>query len=209
MRSIRHWSPRYILNRIRLAVNERLDPQAPWLTASMVVILSSWLKETDVGLEFGSGRSTAWFAQRISRLISVEHDARWHKLVSERLRAAALASRVDYRFASADDLEMNYLSIFNQIKEASLDFALIDGVYRDECATRVIPKLKPGGIVIVDNANWYLPPRICSHSPATRAKSEGGASPLWNIFAETTSSWRCVWTSNGVTDTAFWSKPFE
>ena len=44
--------------------------------------------------------------------------------------------------------------------DASLDFALVDGHYRDYSAKFILPKIKPGGMLIIDNVNWYLPCRV-------------------------------------------------
>lgn len=207
MRSFRHWSIRYIVDRIALAFHERLNPDAPWLTRTMVEILGCWLQKTDVGVEFGSGRSTIWFAARVAKLISVEHDREWSVRVQQMLSTNGLESKVSYRFADPSNLETSYLAVFSDLADSSTDFFLIDGIFRDKCAIAAVPKLKPGGLLIVDNANWYLPPPIQQRSPATRVAGEGHATALWSDFAETVSRWRCVWTSNGVTDTAFWVKP--
>ena len=82
MRPFRHLTPRYIWNRTALIVYERANPGQPWLTPDMIKILDSWLCPADVGLEFGSGRSTSWFAARVKHLTSVEHNPEWYSLDS-------------------------------------------------------------------------------------------------------------------------------
>jgi hypothetical protein len=47
-----------------------MHPDVPWLTRQAVEILEDWLKPGYVGLEWGSGRSTLWFARRVSHLTS-------------------------------------------------------------------------------------------------------------------------------------------
>ncbi len=44
-----------------------------------------------------------------------------------------------------------------EIAPQSLDYALVDGSYRDECVMRALEVLRPGGMLILDNANWYIP----------------------------------------------------
>jgi len=85
MRTIKHWTPRYVYDRLAVLIDERKNPDHPWLTADMVRILETWLKPTDVGLEFGSGRSTIWFANRLKKLTSVEHNKEWYRKVSDML----------------------------------------------------------------------------------------------------------------------------
>lgn len=209
-RSFRHWTLRYIVNRLSLAWNELLNPDAPWLTADMVEILDSWLRPTDVGLEWGSGRSTVWFAKRVAHLTSVEHDSVWVSHVEQLLRENDIHQRVTYHLLKVPESETpvsEYVSVCSALPAESLDFCLVDGLVRDECAVVCLDRIKPGGIVIVDNANWYLPHHPVSSAPNSRSIREGAASEKWQLFNEAVRHWRCIWTSNGVTDTALWVKP--
>jgi predicted O-methyltransferase YrrM len=199
-RNYSHWTPQYIADRLRLSVWERKHANAPWLTSAAVEILSSLLKLDDRGLEFGAGRSTVWFARRVNKLISIESDENWYKKVQLLLEKAQLEN-VDLRLASAD----TYVCHAGHLPEESVDFILVDGEVRDRCSLVSLPKLKPNGIFILDNANWYLP--NTSRSPNSRRRKEGAASPDWDRFGEAVKHWRHIWTSNGVTDTAIFLKP--
>jgi predicted O-methyltransferase YrrM len=167
----------------------------------MVSILNTWLKPDDVGLEWGSGRSTIWLARRVKCLTSVEHDGSWYREIGDQLRQQEI-SNVDYHLCRD---EAAYVSTSEKILPESLDFCLVDGIARDQCATAAIPKLKPGGILIVDNCNWYLPSD--SKSPSSQRAQDQLSNDRWKLFLDQTKSWRFVWTTNGVTDTAFWVKP--
>ena len=57
--------------------------------------------------------------------------------------------------------------------DASLDFALVDGHYRDYSAKFILPKIKPGGMLIIDNVNWYLPCRSKAPNSRTAAARPG------------------------------------
>jgi putative heme iron utilization protein len=54
-------------------IDEFLHPNWPWLTKEAILLLERLLRPDDIGLEFGSGRSTIWFAERVEKLISIEH----------------------------------------------------------------------------------------------------------------------------------------
>lgn len=208
MRSFRHWSPQYIWNRSALALHESRHPTSPWLTAAMVDLLDTWLLPSDAGLEFGSGRSTKWFAQKVEHLVSVEHDPQWFQRVRSELEASGMA--VDYRLhqdGSTEKSSSEYVEVARSIPAISLDFCLVDGVSRDHCALAVLDKLKPGGVLIVDNVNWFIPRENSGLSPNSKRPSDGCASPTWAEVHAVVSKWRCIWTSNGVTDTALWVKP--
>ena len=95
MRSFRHWTPRYIFNRVSLFVTEKQHPDWPWLTSSSILILSSWLRNEDVGFEWGSGRSTLWFSQRVKKIISIENSREYYDKVTNSLRKANI-NNVEY-----------------------------------------------------------------------------------------------------------------
>lgn len=209
MRSFKHWTPRYIKNRIATLCYEKTRQDHPWLTRWANEFLSSYLAATDVGLEFGSGRSTVWFAKRIAHLTSVEHDGNWAGKVQQMLSGI---SNVDYRYIPIDVSEDQggdaaYVRAADSFDANSLDFCLVDGAYRDFCALRVIEKIRPGGLLIIDNVNWYLPGH--SRSPSSRSPSDGPKGPVWTEVNHLLSGWRRIWTSSGVTDTALFFKPYS
>src|SRR5437867_4465262 len=132
-----HWTPRYILNRIKLLAYERTHPNSPWLTRRMIEILASWLHPEDRGLEWGSGRSSLWFAERVKYLISVEHNESWYRQIYSKLEENKLKN-VDYRFYRD---RSQYVSFTDELPAKSFDFVLVDGIERDRCALAAIPLL--------------------------------------------------------------------
>lgn len=209
MRKFSHWTPRYITNRILTIYYEKAYPDHPWLTRDANKILASYLRKTDIGLEFGSGRSTIWLARRVSKLTSVEHNVRWAGNVSDMLRNVNI-SNVNYKHCpKANENEQgqdsDYVKVIDGFEPDSLDFCLVDGAYRDFCTLKVIEKIQPGGLLIIDNVNRYLPSH--SYSPYSRSIEEGPQGPIWNEVARIIDNWRKIWTSSGVTDTAFFFKP--
>ena len=190
-------------------IYERINPDSPWLTRAMVEILNEWLKPSDIGLEWGSGRSTDWFAIRVAHLISVEHNPEWSEIVKEKLCTRGLIHRVDYKFlpdGKEGKRDSDYVNVAQSIKPNTLDFCLIDGVSRDHCALACLEKLKPGGILIIDNVNWYIPRNPKSRSPNSRAPEDGFASEEWNKLIGIIKNWRCIWFTSGIADTAIWIK---
>jgi predicted O-methyltransferase YrrM len=206
---VRHRTPRYVCARTRQLLYERGHPDAPWLTSEAVRLLGRMLLPSDRGLEFGSGRSTIWFAERVRHLTSVEHDERWYAEVSGRLKERAL-SNVDYILAPRDEPaerggDSKYAQVALAFADSSLDFALIDGAYRDHTARYALARIKPGGVLIIDNVNWYLPSN--SRAPNSRTPTLGAAGQLWAEIARELAGWRRIWTSSGVTDTAIFVRP--
>lgn len=210
MQALRHWGPRYIRDRLAVMSYQRMHPDAPWLTAHAISILSTWIKPTDAGPEWGSGRSTVWFARRAQRSPIAGRDAQWGANVPAMLAQAGLGDKVEYYVfpdGTSESSSSHYVRVIDEFAPESLDFVLVDGVCRDHCALACLDKLKPGGLVIVDNVNWYVARDPKSRAPNSRGLENGPASGGWELFASRVNSWRLVWTTNGLWDTAFWVKP--
>jgi predicted O-methyltransferase YrrM len=208
-RPLRHLTPRYVYNRARQLQYERAHAEDPWLTPAAIALLGSLLRRADTGAEFGSGRSTIWFATRVAALTSVEHDERWYRAVAAKLKDRGLGN-VDYKLVPGDQPlerggDSRYARTALAFPDDSLDFALIDGHYRDYTAKFVLPKIKPGGVLIIDNANLCLPCQ--SKSPNSRTALLGPATAAWAEVWEELAGWRSIWTSSGVWDTAIFMKP--
>jgi len=198
-----------LLPTVRDRVYRWTHPAAPWLTPEAIALLEDWLTPEMVGFEWGSGRSTLFFARRVASLKSVEHDAAWHGEVVRQLQEAGLAGKVDYRLIPplgreeppADLLAgwpgaarlpvppkpefVRYFREIEQYPDGTFDFVLVDGRARVACILEAIPKLKPGGLLILDNAE--------------RDK--------YRLADPWLAGWPRRETSNGLWSTWFWEKP--
>jgi len=208
MRSLKHWTFKYINDRIREKWFRFRNPDLPWLTPTSISFLDQFLKPTDIGLEFGSGRSTLWFANKVSKLFSVEHDNGWYEKIKQHIQKNSI-DNVIYHHISLEEMTERmvpaYVEVINSVNDNTLDFVLVDGKYRDFCATSSITKLKSKGLLIIDNADVYLP-SDCD-TPNSRKMINGTSSPEWDRFNSLTENWRRYWTCNGVSATAIFFKP--
>jgi len=184
---------------------EKRNPDSPWLTGEAVQFLSHWIKPSDVGLEWGSGRSTLWFAKRVAELVSVEHDHRWYDIVRQKLQQNGIQN-VSYHMISLNSRGgRDYVRVIDLVDDYSLDFVLVDGEMRGECVMGALRKLRPGGILVIDNAERYL--ESTSRSPDAIRGRVGDL--VWRNVEQAIGDWRRLWTSNGVTDTAIFFCPCE
>ena len=212
-RSYKHWTPRYIVDRLAIGAYQLLNPDAPWLTPTATNILASWLQPTDRGCEWGSGRSTIWLAEKTAHLLSSENDTHWFQFVTRQLQQRHLANPVDYRLYDTGettiDCEGDYVQAAGSLKPSSLDYVLVDGVsaLRGYCALLAIETLRPGGLLVVDNAEWFLPRRLPSRAPHSRGIEKGCSSAEWCEFQDRIAGWRSIYTTSGISDTALWVKP--
>jgi predicted O-methyltransferase YrrM len=198
-----------VLDRSLQIIRQRRRPQDPWLTPEAVSLLEGLMRSGDKGLEWGAGRSTPWLAARMGHLISVEHNPQWAARVKGMLGVRGLEEKATLILAEDGSFEREnsrYVQVAASLADGSLDFCLVDGMARDHCALAVLGKLKSGGLLVIDNINWYLPRERPSRAPDSRSLDQGPASPQWEEALMRLRSWRCIWTTDGITDTAIWIK---
>jgi predicted O-methyltransferase YrrM len=119
----------------------------PWLTDGAIDFLDGLIaRQPELSvLEFGSGASTVYLAQRVGRLVSYEHNYKWHRAVSRRvLELGAKGATLNFH-------RLPYFQEIDKIADRSLDLVLIDGRDRIECVRRSMAKVKPGGVIMIDN----------------------------------------------------------
>lgn len=208
-RTIRHWTPRYVCARFRLMLYEHAHPDQPWITPEANRLLASMLRPDDVGAEFGSGRSTLWFARRCRHLTSVEHDQAWHRKISAMMSDQGLTNVDYFHHPKERPQESGHLSDYARVAlsfgDKSIDFVLVDGIYRDHVTRLMMPKIRPGGMLIIDNINWCLASQ--TRAPYSRTPHTGHKDASWDAIARELAGWRTIWTASGVTDTAIFLKP--
>ncbi len=188
---------------------QKRHPDWPWLTEEANTILDSVMLKSDCGVEMGSGRSTLWLSKRLGSLTSVEHNGEWFQQVQKMLNDQGV-SNVSYHHCEElaegqDPGGSSYVGVIDRFGPETLDFALVDGIYRDHCTVRLFERIRPGGLLVIDNIERYLP--TDSITPDSRGPDSGYASELWEQAAQTLKEWRVIRTSSGVTDTWIFIKP--
>lgn len=173
-------APRGALAHLRtlLAVHQAEDLvtlDLPWWTYEAVDRVAGYLQ----GLggrarvfEFGSGASTIWLARRCGVLHSVEHHAQWATRVRALLdEVEGLTAEVTLHVpdvpASADPVVASgapsgagldfagYVGTIEDgtaVGEEPFDLVLVDGRAREESFRRALRRTRPGGLVLLDDA---------------------------------------------------------
>jgi predicted O-methyltransferase YrrM len=122
-------------------------PKVPMISYRARRLIAKLLTSESRVVEFGSGNSTPWFAARVAFVLSVEDDPEWYGYV-ERILADSRLENVRHVLRSASD----YADI-SDVADASIDFALVDGTDREGCVRAVVPKLKRGAWLYLDNSD--------------------------------------------------------
>ena len=122
----------------------------PWLTQEGFEFLKEYFganKGAKV-LEFGAGGSTIWMAESGIDLVSVDHSKTWHGKVKDYLVSKGI--HVDLRL-----MERPYNLICDEFPDNHFDFILVDGRDRVKCALSAEKKLKPGGVLLLDDSQRH------------------------------------------------------
>lgn len=120
-----------------------IEPR-PWLHPDVIDYLAAILRPSFTVLEHGSGGSTLWFADRVKSVLAFENKAAWKNKIDQYKKPNVL-------IILSDDW-MNTAAAFG----GSFDLFLIDGDPMESrgLACTIAHKLvKPGGWVVLDNAN--------------------------------------------------------
>lgn len=181
-------------------------PGRPWTTPASILFFEKVLSKDMVGLEYGSGRSTMFFAKKLKKVVSIEHYPGWYDKVKNKLESKGI-DNVDYFLVlkqntpdAVEDIDTelnklngsearndfaNYYNKVNEYPDGFFDFVLIDGRARVKCGLNAMNKLKSGGIFVLDNSERVR------------------YAPLHNALK----GWPMINTTTGLTNTTIWIKP--
>ncbi len=128
--------------------------QHPWITEDAVAFLDNLTQQNKNLriLEFGAGASTIWFAKRTPYLVSIEHNEKWHTMLTKIIQNDKRCFAIDLRLENRP-----YDNICNKFPDEYFDLILVDGRDRVRCVNASLRILKPGGILMLDDAqrSWY------------------------------------------------------
>ena len=127
------------------SVNKNSEP-IPWYSYPSIEYLSNLDFRQKTIFEYGSGNSSAFWAQRCRQIVSVEDNEEWYKIVSAKLAPNQTLLLVQEREA--------YVAAVSQ-SEGRSDVIIVDGSHRFACAEAAAKALPPGGMIILDNSDWH------------------------------------------------------
>src|ERR1019366_2688084 len=169
----------------------------PWINAPALRFLKGIIRPQWRVFEFGSGRSTIWYAKHVASVVALESAARWHAQVEQDLArydnaAVELLSAREFPSRMRNELDSTF------------DLVVVDGPDADECGCVLPPeldrtgcicasvtKVRPGGVLVLDNSDL----------------------PRYRQADSTLAGWRCVRISGFTTspltpmETSFYWRP--
>ena len=155
--------------------NSVTDERA-WITFDALDYLDRWLLPTHRVFEYGGGGSTLFFCKRASFVATVEHDGQWFDILTQKVKEKNLRNWEGFfipgepvtdgspprpsdpnAFRSGGKGFENqsfekYAKAIIRYPPASFDLILVDGRARPACIQQALSQLRPGGLLVVDNA---------------------------------------------------------
>lgn len=137
--------------------------------------LQDFIEDDMIVFEYGSGSSTLYFRETVKAVVSVEHSPDKYNKLKKRMRwynnnsTYELIEPVDepkpypyshenYGSIIPSLLYKNFKSYVNYIDiyiDNSFDIIFINGRSRASCIRAAVPKVRKGGIIIVNNSDRY------------------------------------------------------
>lgn len=132
--------PRCLLDRHNQGLN------GPWMAKGAVDYLDRILTKDQSLLELGSGASTAWYAQRVGSVVSIESDAAWAEAI---VNETVAMGNVEVIYGSVGDLAPSLL------KSGGFDVVIVDhnegvDLSRCEALTHIGSSVR---IVVLDDSD--------------------------------------------------------
>ncbi|MCP3905983.1 MAG: class I SAM-dependent methyltransferase [Planctomycetes bacterium] len=132
---------------LRAKAVDRSGGAIPWYTYSCV----DFLRDKDFSgcrvLEFGSGQSTRWWAERCEHILTFEADEAWYRAVSKQMPANVEIHHVAHDLAGVAEI----------IGDRTFDVVIVDGLDRTAACFLAAPHLAERGALLLDNAEGYGP----------------------------------------------------
>ena len=126
-------------------------PVKPQWAPAAISEIERLLRKDMVIFEWGTGMSTAWLAERVKHLFSMDHDDNWLRFAQRICREREL-SNLDFLLYTKESEPNYYQMIFYISEMVGIDAAIVDGVNRMNCFAAAVKYVKKGGLIILDDS---------------------------------------------------------
>lgn len=196
----------FLTRRMKGDASNWTSPITPWVNDETKKWLDEHVKKGNIVFEYGSGGSTLYFADRATKVFSVEHKINWYMRLRKKTREmglhnceiyfaeAAMGSRDGFMSTEGSLSGVNFKEYVEKIfafPDRYFDIVFVDGRARSACIKASLPKVKNGGYIVLDNSErpGYQPafellkgyPRETYSGPVT-GTPEICSTTVWHII---------------------------
>jgi hypothetical protein len=154
----------------------------PWINYPSLDFLTEYLRGKSTAFEWGMGGSTLFLRRQVPTVVSIEHDEKWFSEAETTIAAADLdrfklrnlrpryrsrclllppkdIGRTDAAYSSGlkaftKKSFRTYAQSIRPWPDKFFDLVLVDGRARTACCKEGAAKVKPGGILMLDNSDY-------------------------------------------------------
>jgi hypothetical protein len=157
----------------------------PWITYGAMHFLARRVRREQAVFEYGSGASTLWWAGRVRRLVTCEHDPAWADALAARLPGNVELVR---RPLEAGGAYARAVAAY----PCAFDIVVVDGRDRVRCAQAAPEGLASGGVIVWDDTerDQYRPGIEWLEARGFRRIEFVGLAPGKNLRSETSIFYR-------------------
>lgn len=138
----------------------------PWIVPEALDLIKEKIKSYWQVFEWGSGGSTVFWSKQCKRLYSVEHNPTWIARTSQMMTDHQCPDNWTLKYIiRTEDADLapdekpfdKYADAILTHPDESFHLIYVDGEAscRERCIANSVSKLKPKGILLLDNSNWY------------------------------------------------------
>lgn len=126
-----------------------IDPHGnpiPWYTYPAIEYIRQLNFEEKYVFEYGLGNSSLFWSKLSKKVISVDNNKIWYEKIFDKAK---------------DNMELIFFENKTDYVNCILDYGynfdviIIDADWRLDCAKNAIKKLNQGGLIILDNSDWF------------------------------------------------------
>lgn len=129
------------------------EPYTPEMIGEAVELVEGLLHEDMDVFEYGSGYSTVWLAQRVKRVVFVEHDRAWYEETDRALREVGRVSKTKGVYVEDENDIAGAIEHYGEF-----DLILVDCLDRQRVSAvaEAVDHVKPGGYLVLDDSQWNM-----------------------------------------------------
>jgi CheY-like chemotaxis protein len=137
-----------------------IESRLPWWPFAAINGVAASLPPEAVVFEFGGGGSTLWLADLGAQVTVAEHDREWFEVLCQQLgdTATTLLSEPSTEgtissVKTPGKFFDEYVGLIAAQPAGRFDLVIVDGRARVECGLAAMSKIRPGGIMLLDDSH--------------------------------------------------------
>ena len=139
-----------------------IDSRLPWWPFAAITSVAAALPADAKVFEFGGGGSSLWLADLGAQVTVAEHDREWFQVLREQLgdTATTLLSEPSTEgtigsVKTPGKFFDEYVGLVAAQPDERFDLVIVDGRARVECGLAAMSKIRPGGILLLDDSHRF------------------------------------------------------